>query len=607
MDHHDWNQQRWLKSDEDGDVSPYQLAGFIACTVSGTLSFVGSLAIVLSSYKQINSVYQRLIFMVSVCDIVSSLSVIFHPYMLPEYLRDLGMPWAAGTQKSCQIAAFFFVLGPMLVAFYSFYLTLFFYVKIRYPRYYNNNHQTLEETIIAWYQWPFHILAFAVSFIIAGVGFHYHGYKYRTYMIFCFLAKQQFGEMNTIMSKQENIPYYLFYVTYSILLLLSLGALVCTFGIYGIVRQALKQSEKYQFQVYNHSPMIKSNGSCITVTPNSIEDGTENDEKGISHENFQLPQQERNDGGTNDEIGDQSYVNPKISKDEENGNDQKGVTFEKFKPQQEHQELHDVEVQRQPLEQQNESIEEQLQKLPRQQEQQHKQEQCMAFGSSNNNSGNMNLSNSSLSRVKSMLPKFSKRGNMIMNRNCHAPVNKRLLEVRNQAILFALAYWNSFIWVLILMGLESRQKLSDGVPAKVFKVLLLFFFPLQGFINFIIYTRPRYLEYRKNRFSKWNSFYMALTLQPCSVSMMQQQRERITNSNEMKSGPQQSEIVSNVDNGVTMSCSGTNANGAGNAASVRLATKEDDDLPYQPVIVEAPHHAEGISHEPDCGKIYICI
>jgi hypothetical protein len=49
--------------------------------------------------------------------------------------------------------------------------------------------------------------------------------------------------------------------------------------------------------------------------------------------------------------------------------------------------------------------------------------------------------------------------------------------------------------------------------------IIYFFYPLQGFLNFLVYTRPRYLEYRKNepQQGKIYAFRMSMTLQPVNV------------------------------------------------------------------------------------------
>ena len=83
-----------------------------------------------------------------------------------------------GNPYTCSIARFFFVLGPFLITFYTFYLTLFFYIKIKYPNYYNKiTNQNLEQMIITKYQWPFHAVAILVSFAIPTIGIMFHGFK----------------------------------------------------------------------------------------------------------------------------------------------------------------------------------------------------------------------------------------------------------------------------------------------------------------------------------------------------------------------------------------------------------------------------------------------
>jgi hypothetical protein len=86
--------------------------------------------------------------------------------------------------------------------------------------------------------------------------------------------------------------------------------------------------------------------------------------------------------------------------------------------------------------------------------------------------------------------------------------NAKERAVRTQAFLYAGTYWCSFIWMLIatIGGLFSINNVEtpdqtepeSSITLDILVVLIYFFYPLQGFLNFLVYTRPRYLEYRKS-------------------------------------------------------------------------------------------------------------
>ena len=85
------------------------------------------------------------------------------------------------------------------------------------------------------------------------------------------------------------------------------------------------------------------------------------------------------------------------------------------------------------------------------------------------------------------------------NRNRRSNKDKREQEVYVQAILYTLAYFNSFIFVLIASILINTTDV-DGKQGEWGHFVLLFltvtFMPLQGALNFIIFIRPRYQAWK---------------------------------------------------------------------------------------------------------------
>lgn len=81
----------------------------------------------------------------------------------------------------------------------------------------------------------------------------------------------------------------------------------------------------------------------------------------------------------------------------------------------------------------------------------------------------------------------------------------RIRNVTIQAILYSLAYLNTFFWPHLLM-LLSHQFVNSGAEIQekktqagyyAFQVLSCTFYPLQGFLNFFIYTRLKVDRLRK--------------------------------------------------------------------------------------------------------------
>jgi hypothetical protein len=81
----------------------------------------------------------------------------------------------------------------------------------------------------------------------------------------------------------------------------------------------------------------------------------------------------------------------------------------------------------------------------------------------------------------------------------------RLQEVSWQAVLYSLVYFNSFVWptlLTILSIVSSSDKDEAGSNETQPKAMILLeylcwtFFPLQGFLNFLVFSRPDLQRWR---------------------------------------------------------------------------------------------------------------
>lgn len=83
---------------------------------------------------------------------------------------------------------------------------------------------------------------------------------------------------------------------------------------------------------------------------------------------------------------------------------------------------------------------------------------------------------------------------------------ERLRQVGIQAISYFLAYLNALFWpILVVITTKTSDEMDIATTLKltpgVYCLQLLFwaFFPLQGALNFFVYTRAKYHEWRKRR------------------------------------------------------------------------------------------------------------
>lgn len=85
------------------------------------------------------------------------------------------------------------------------------------------------------------------------------------------------------------------------------------------------------------------------------------------------------------------------------------------------------------------------------------------------------------------------------------PFQKRVLQVRTQATLYALVYFNSVIWFVLfgaLVGIIDPTELQEkkATPGLyTLQILGAMFGPLQGFLNFLVYIRPKVMRWRAVR------------------------------------------------------------------------------------------------------------
>lgn len=80
--------------------------------------------------------------------------------------------------------------------------------------------------------------------------------------------------------------------------------------------------------------------------------------------------------------------------------------------------------------------------------------------------------------------------------------NRRLKQVKVQAFLYSLVYFNSFFWPLLVQIMTEMagtdihtKKLEAGY--YVLQLFMFAFFPLQGALNFFVFTRVKAMSWRK--------------------------------------------------------------------------------------------------------------
>lgn len=98
---------------------------------TGSISLSASVVLVSMIYltpKRLSTPYRRLIFGMSVFDIIQSLGILTGPFAVPTGTWNAS--WATGTTASCEFNGFISLLGTLAVPIYTFALSVRFYCKL---------------------------------------------------------------------------------------------------------------------------------------------------------------------------------------------------------------------------------------------------------------------------------------------------------------------------------------------------------------------------------------------------------------------------------------------------------------------------------------------
>ena len=92
---------------------------------------------------------------------------------------------------------------------------------------------------------------------------------------------------------------------------------------------------------------------------------------------------------------------------------------------------------------------------------------------------------------------------------------KRTRKVANQAFLYVAAFANCIVWTVVVRMLDAWDIVTRENEGNFFVLILLaqLSSPLQGFLNLLVYIRPRYLGMRARHegLSRFGALYMALS------------------------------------------------------------------------------------------------
>ncbi len=100
---------------------------------AASISLTASLILIIMIYftpKRLSTPYRRLIFGMSVFDIIQSIGLLTGPFAVPSNDNPLKFPWARGTTATCELNGFISLLGTVAVPIYTFALSVRYYCKL---------------------------------------------------------------------------------------------------------------------------------------------------------------------------------------------------------------------------------------------------------------------------------------------------------------------------------------------------------------------------------------------------------------------------------------------------------------------------------------------
>lgn len=113
--------------------SSQTIALYVTPMITGTFSLIGSATIaitILQSAQRLGTPFKRIIFGLSIMDIIQSIAMIAGPFSLPS--KNEGVLWSYGNQATCDTQGFFLHVGFAGVPMYMLTLTVYYLNTVKF-------------------------------------------------------------------------------------------------------------------------------------------------------------------------------------------------------------------------------------------------------------------------------------------------------------------------------------------------------------------------------------------------------------------------------------------------------------------------------------------
>lgn len=213
----------------------------ISCWSGCFLSCLGSAAILYCARFKLSNLYHRTLAILSIFDILNSLSWALHPVVL-NTRGTPGLYWAKGNLQSCAVGGFLAVGFALPMWLYSAFLSVYFLLVIRY--------RWPDRTIAAYLEKPAFFLATGISFTGATVGVATQSFNPRPNDLLCLSPGYPYEcELNDdVECTRGGYSVNAGHIIVSVAAFSGLCGFVCTFSIFGTVwahARQHRQSSRY--------------------------------------------------------------------------------------------------------------------------------------------------------------------------------------------------------------------------------------------------------------------------------------------------------------------------------------------------------------------------
>lgn len=213
--------------------------------VVSLLSIAGSSGIVAMARSRQNEMLQRLLIALSLSDILSSVSFLLQPFLVPKWT---GYPLAVGNTTTCTALGFLLHVGMVLVAGFNCAISLTFLLRIRF--------NVRESRISQYLEKPTYLLMLFSSVTIAVMALLFEGYNPSEFLHACTITAVPFAcnSRDDLTCLRGENAWIVHMVQVGLMLVLTITSITSVLAVFCFVR---RQTMNGSHRSFSRSTMEK--------------------------------------------------------------------------------------------------------------------------------------------------------------------------------------------------------------------------------------------------------------------------------------------------------------------------------------------------------------